>query len=221
VETGCGSGPRLPGARAGQAGSIQVRSVLWSHRRGATGGSAYVRASMGPDASTGFGHGAHGSLSTGRQRWRRVLMAVMQEETPLGPTDPALVEVAVCDLASPADWSYWFLASNRSGAEPDRRGAAELNEPPRETLGWMTPSKEFSELVTTAAWAGRCRANFRKITTGCFAELAEVYRRAREQRTNAGGPGSLRRAAPHGSYYVSRARDKRLLPKTSRGRRDA
>jgi hypothetical protein len=50
----------------------------------------------------------------------RVLMAVMQEETPLGPTDPALVEVAVCDLASPADWSYWFLASNRSGAEPDR-----------------------------------------------------------------------------------------------------
>jgi hypothetical protein len=39
----------------------------------------------------------------------RALAAVMQEETPLGPTDPALVEVAVRDLASPADWPYWLL----------------------------------------------------------------------------------------------------------------
>jgi hypothetical protein len=39
----------------------------------------------------------------------RALTAVMQEETPLGPTDPAIVEVAVRDLASPADWPYWLL----------------------------------------------------------------------------------------------------------------
>jgi transposase, IS30 family len=29
--------------------------------------------------------------------------------------------------------------------------AAELNEPPRETLGWMTPSEKFSELAAMAA----------------------------------------------------------------------
>jgi hypothetical protein len=34
-------------------GSIQVRSVLWGHRRWATSGSPYMRASTGPDASTG------------------------------------------------------------------------------------------------------------------------------------------------------------------------
>jgi hypothetical protein len=39
----------------------------------------------------------------------RALTAVMQEEAPLGPTDPALVEVAIRELASPADWPYWFL----------------------------------------------------------------------------------------------------------------
>ena len=48
----------------------------------------------------------------------RALTAVMQEETPLGPTDPALVEVAIRDLAPPADWPYWLLvleaAQNRT-----------------------------------------------------------------------------------------------------------
>jgi transposase, IS30 family len=29
--------------------------------------------------------------------------------------------------------------------------AAERNEPPRQTLGWMTPSEKFSEFVAAAA----------------------------------------------------------------------
>jgi hypothetical protein len=39
----------------------------------------------------------------------RTLTAVMSEQTPLGPVDRALVEVAIRDLAPPADWPYWLL----------------------------------------------------------------------------------------------------------------
>jgi hypothetical protein len=39
----------------------------------------------------------------------RALTAVMQQETPLGPTDPTLVEGAIRDLAPAADWPYWLL----------------------------------------------------------------------------------------------------------------
>lgn len=39
----------------------------------------------------------------------RRLTAVMQERTPLGPTDGALVEVAIRDLAPPAEWPYRLL----------------------------------------------------------------------------------------------------------------
>jgi hypothetical protein len=39
----------------------------------------------------------------------RALTALMQEETPLGPTDPALVKVAIRYLAPPADWPSWLL----------------------------------------------------------------------------------------------------------------
>lgn len=40
----------------------------------------------------------------------RTLATVMQEETPLGPTDAALVEVAIRDLAPAPDWPYWLFA---------------------------------------------------------------------------------------------------------------
>lgn len=40
----------------------------------------------------------------------RTLANVMQEETPIGPTDPSLVEVAIRDLAPAQDWPYWLLA---------------------------------------------------------------------------------------------------------------
>jgi hypothetical protein len=40
----------------------------------------------------------------------RTLTTVIQEETPLGPTDAALVEVAIRDLAPEPDWPYWLFA---------------------------------------------------------------------------------------------------------------
>ena len=40
----------------------------------------------------------------------RTLVTVMQEETPVGPTDAALVEVAIRDLVPTQDWPYWLLA---------------------------------------------------------------------------------------------------------------
>jgi hypothetical protein len=39
----------------------------------------------------------------------RSLTAVMQGQTPLGPADPALVQLAIRTLAPPADWPYWLL----------------------------------------------------------------------------------------------------------------
>lgn len=40
----------------------------------------------------------------------RTLVVRMQEETPDAPTDPALVEIAIRDLAPEPDWPYWLLA---------------------------------------------------------------------------------------------------------------
>jgi hypothetical protein len=69
----------------------------------------------------------------------RALTAVMQEETPLGPTDPARVEVAIRNLASPADWPYWLLvleaAQNRTvGAVEAWLDSGQLEEAATEYL---------------------------------------------------------------------------------------
>jgi hypothetical protein len=69
----------------------------------------------------------------------RMLVAVLQEQTPLGPTDADLVEVALRDLAPPADWPYWLLvleaAQNRAvGAVEAWLDSGELEEDPTDYL---------------------------------------------------------------------------------------
>ena len=48
----------------------------------------------------------------------RMLATVMHEEAPVGPTDAALVEVAIRELAPQQEWPYWLLvltaAQNRT-----------------------------------------------------------------------------------------------------------
>jgi hypothetical protein len=99
----------------------------------------------------------------------------MQEETPLGPTDPALVEVAIRDLASPADWPYWLLVleaaqSRTVGAVEAWLDSGQLEEAATEYLLEL-----LEEVLERGSGAELTMERFEELAVDAFSRTVDIH----------------------------------------------